>query len=581
MPVQNAEISAAFDQVADILEIDGANSFRVRAYRTAARNIANLPFSAAEMVERGEDITSIPGIGKDLAGKIVEMVRTGKLSLLEELKRNIPPDMLEITGLAGIGPKRARMLYEGLGITGIKGLAKAAREGKLRQLPNFGVKTEQRILEEIQRKGKMVGGETRYRLATAEEIARPLLAYLRAIKGVRNVEVAGSFRRRLETVGDIDIVISHDAGADIMERFTNYEDVVRVISKGDTLSSVVLRIGIQVDLRSVPAEVFGAALHHFTGSKAHNIAIRKIGIEKGLKINEYGVFLGAERIAGKTEEEVYDQVDLPYIEPELREYRGEIQAAQEGWLPRLVTLDDIRGDLHAHTTLTDGRASLEEMVSAAKKKGYEYLAITEHTRHTTIAHGVGAEQLAERLNKIERLNEKLDGLTILKSAEVDILEDGSLDLPDSILERLDLLVCSIHYKFRLSREAQTERMLRAMHHPYFIVIAHATGRMLGTREPYDIDIERVLQAARETGTVMELNAQPARLDLNDVYCRTAKNMGVMLAISTDAHSTGELDFMRFGLYQARRGWLEAGNVLNTRSRAELMALLHRKVATVG
>ena len=574
MPVHNAEIAEIFNQFADLLEIDGANQYRIRAYRTAARNIANLSHSVADMVKKDEDLSKMPGIGKDLADKIAEIVNTGRLSLLDELKKTIPAELIDITQMAGLGPKRVSTLYQKLGITSVKELEKAAREKRVRNLRGFGAKMEEAIIVEIERRGEARGEKERFKLSIAGELAQPLLAYLRKVKGVKQVEAAGSYRRGMETVGDLDILVTHEEDSKIMERFVEYEDVERVIAKGTTRSTVVLRFGLQVDLRAVPEESYGAALHYFTGSKAHNIAIRQMGVKKGLKMNEYGVFKGDEHIAGKSEDEVYAQVDLPYIEPELRENRGEIEAARKGKLPDLITLDDVRGDLHAHTKATDGRSSLEDMAVAAKERGYEYLAITEHSKHVTVARGFDENRLAEQIEEIDRLNEGLDNFVLLKSIEVDILEDGSLDLSDGILKNLDLIVCAVHYKFNLPRDKQTDRIIRAMDNPYFTILAHPTGRAINQREPYDVDMERLMKAAKDTGCVLELNAQPDRLDLADIYCKMAKEMGVMVAITTDAHSIDELDFMRYGITQGRRGWLEAGDVLNTRSWKDLKKLLH-------
>jgi DNA polymerase (family 10) len=576
VPVHNTEIAEIFNEYADLIEIDGASQYRVRAYRTAARNISNMPRSIAEMVNNEEDLTKLPGIGKDLAGKTADIVNTGKLSQLEELKNKLPEELIDITGLAGLGPKRTGLLYQKLGITSIEQLEEAAKKNKIRELPGFAAKTEQKILQEIGRKGEVATDKKRYKLSVTEELVQSLLSYLKSVDGVKQVEIAGSYRRKKETVGDLDILVSHRTNSKVMDRFVDYEDVNRVVSKGETRSTVILRSGIQVDLRAVPEVCYGAALHYFTGSQAHNITVRKMGVKKGLKINEYGVFRGKERIAGKTEEEVYDQVDLPYIEPELRENNGEIEAAQKGQLPQLITLKDIKGDLHSHTRATDGRSSLEDMAEAAKARGYEYLAITEHSRHVTVAKGLDSKRLAQRIKEIDRVNKKLDGIVLLKGIELDILEDGTLDLPDDILKELDLVVCAVHYKFDLPMEKQTDRIIRGIDNPYFTILAHPTGRMIGEREPYQVDIERLIKAAKDKGVVLELNAQPERLDLTEISTKMAKEMGVMVAISTDAHSTNELDAMRFGINQARRGWLEATDVLNTRSIKELNKLLKKQ-----
>ena len=576
MPVQNAEVADTLDRYADLLEIEGANQFRVRAYRNASRNIASLPVSLADMLREGKDLAELPGIGKDLAGKITEIINRGHLSELEEIEQRLPAGLVELTRIAGLGPKRAGILYHNLGISSVTELEKAAREGKLRDAPGFAARLEQNILADIERKAGVKSGK-RLKLSVAQELAQPLLSYLKKVKGVKQVEAAGSYRRGMETVGDLDILVTHEGDSDVMERFVGYEDVERVISRGPTRSTVVLRFGLQVDLRAVPEESYGAALHYFTGSKAHNVAIRLMGVKKGLKINEYGVFKEEKRVAGRTEAEVYEQVGLPYIEPELRENRGEIEAAGEGKLPRLIELKDICGDLHCHTKTTDGRASLEEMADAARGRGYAYLAVTDHSKRLAMTRGLDEKRLAEQMKEIDRLNAGRRGFTVLKAIEVDILEDGSLDLPPGALKGLDLVVCSVHHKFNLSREEQTERIVRAIQScPTLTILGHPSGRLIPERKAYDIDMEKIMEAARDCGCVIELNAQPERLDLTDIDCKMARDMGVRVAISSDAHSTNDLDFMKFGVTQARRGWLQAGDVINTLGLAELKKLQPKK-----
>jgi len=568
----NAEIAEALQRIADLLEIQGENVFRIRAYRNAARTVGELPEGVAAMIGRGEDLTELPGIGEDLAGKITELARTGHVPLLDRLERRLPGQLAEMMRLPGLGPKRVALIHEKLHIKTLAELKAAAAAGRLREVPGIGEKTEKTILAALQR---VDHEEKRTRLAFAEQIAEPLLKHLRSFKGVRDCIVAGSFRRRRETVGDLDILVTCADGAAVVDHFVDYADVRSVVSKGPTRSTVRLHSGMQVDLRVVPEDSYGAALLYFTGSKAHNIAVRKMAVAKKLKINEYGVFKGTKRIAGRTEKEVYACVGLPYIEPEIREDRGEIGAARKHRLPKLVALDDIRGEMHAHTDATDGEDTLADMAAAARERGYEYIAITDHTKRLTMVHGQTARRLASQIEKIERLNAKMRGFVILKGAEVDILDDGSLDLPDDILKELDFTVCSIHYKFALSEQQQTERVLRAMDNRYFHIFGHPTGRLIGERDAYPIDMERILRGALERGCYMEVNAQPDRLDLNDVHCRLAKEMGVKVSIGTDAHRTTDLAKMRFGLDQARRGWLEADDVLNTRSVSALKKLLKR------
>mgnify|MGYP000934487935 CR=1 FL=1 len=549
MPVHNAEIAALFDRLADLLEIEDANPFRVRAYRNAARTIASLGPSVAGLVAAGRDLSELPGIGEAIAEKIAIIVKTGRLPQLAEVEARTPGALADLMQIDGLGPKRVKALYRQLDIRSFEDLARAARSGKIRELDGFGAKTEAMILQHLDRR---LGATQRMRLAEAEDIAAALVDHLRKAPGVKGVSVAGSLRRRKDTVGDLDILATAARHSRVMRHFVEYDEVTEIVSQGDTRSTVVLRSGLHVDLRVVPQVSFGAALCYFTGSKAHNIAVRRIGVAKGCKVNEYGVFKGDKRIAGRTERDVYATLGLDYIEPEMREDRGEIELAAKGRLPKLVTLDDIRGDLHCHTDLTDGRNTLEEMATAARERGYEYLAVTDHSKHVTVAHGLDKAGLMAAIRRIDRLNARLDGITMLKSAEVDILEDGRLDLPDSVLRELDLVVCAVHYKFNLPEKKQTTRILRALDNRHCNILAHPSGRLINAREPYEVDIQAIMTAARERGCFLELNAQPARLDLTDVHCRMAKDMGLKVAISTDAHSTGQLDYMRFGIGQARR-----------------------------
>jgi DNA polymerase (family 10) len=572
LPVTNTEISNIFNQMADLLEIEGANPFRVRAYRRAARTVSGYTHSMAELVREEEDLTELSGIGEDLSAKIKEIVETGRLAKLEEVKSRTPADLTRMLNVAGLGPKRVKALYEELGISTLAELEQAAAEGRIQELHGLGEKIEQQILKDLQREDRQ---DDRVRIDVAEEIIHPLVRYLRSLEGVERVEVAGSYRRRKETVGDLDLLTTSDRGKEISDRFVNYEDVVNVLSQGETRSTVEFRSGMQVDLRVVPEESYGAALFYFTGSKEHNIAIRNLALDQGLKVNEYGVFREEERVAGESEAGIYDLLGLAYIEPELREDRGEIEAAQKGTLPDLVTLEEIRGDLQCHTEASDGKATLREMAEAAQALGYDYLAITDHSAYIGIVQGLDEEGLAAQIEEIDRLNEELEGFRLLKATEVDIMENGDLDLSDAILARLDLRVCAIHSKFNLSREAQTERIIRAMDNPYFNILAHPTGRRIGKRAPYAVDMERVLDAAQERGCFLEINAQPERLDLDDVAARMAKERGVKLAISTDAHRPAALDLMRYGVDQARRGWLEAEDVLNTYRWEALKGLLRR------
>jgi DNA polymerase (family 10) len=570
MTIHNREIAERFDRLATLLEIEGSNPFRVRAYRNAARVIEGQGVQMSALLAEGKDLTELPGIGEDLSAKIATLVETGELPLLEEVERRVPAALAEMTEIEGLGPKRVGQLYRELGIRSIGDLQRALEDGRVHELDGFGDKLVEAIAEGI---ANRPDGERRMRWADAEAIAEPLADWLREIEGVGQVSLAGSYRRCKETVGDLDILVSCRRGTPVTDRFVEHEEVARVVSHGSTRSTVHLHSGLQVDLRVVPAVSFGAALHYFTGSKGHNIAVRRRGVERGYKINEYGVYRGDERIAGRTEQEVFESVDLPYIAPELRENRGEIEAAEGDQLPELVTLGDLRGDLHSHTDATDGADDLETMARAAAERGHDYLAITDHSRAVRVANGLDAERLLEQVDAIEALNDRLEGITLLKGIEVDILADGRLDLPDDVLDRLDIVVCSVHSRFNLSEKRQTERVLRAMENPHFNILAHPTGRLINRRPPYAIDLGRVVRAAAERGAILEVNAQPARLDLDDRACLLAREHGVKIAISTDAHGTAQLDNLRFGINQARRGWLTAEDVVNTRDLAGLRRLL--------
>lgn len=570
--MQNADIARTFNRLANLLDIEGANAFRVRAYRSAAQTIESHPHALQEMVARDEPLTELAGIGRDLAEKITELINTGRLQVLEDAEKRLPPGLLQLMRVSQLGPRRVRQLFEELGIDSLEALKQAAREGRISALEGFGQKTEAGILREAER---LHDAPPRTRLDQAHQAADDLIAWLEHAKGAQRISAAGSLRRGRETVGDLDILVSSEDGPAIMAHLMDYPEIAETVSHGKTKSTLRLHSGLQVDVRVVADESFGAALYYFTGSQAHNIATRKMATDRGLKINEYGIYNGKTRLAGRTEEDVLARIDLPWIPPELRENRGEIEAAQQGTLPELVTLDDIRGDLHMHTTASDGKASLEEMVRAAKRRGYRYIAITDHSKRLAMANGLDARRLREQMAEIDAFNERLKSFTVLKGNEVDILEDGSLDLPDDVLKELDVCVFSVHSKFNLSREKQTQRILRAMDNPHVNILAHPTGRIINGREGYDVDIEAVLRGAKERGVFLEINAQPARLDLADRWARMARDIGVVLAINTDAHSTEQLGHMALGVTQARRGWLERKDVLNTRTVTQLKKLMTR------
>ncbi|MBU3889794.1 DNA polymerase/3'-5' exonuclease PolX [Methylosinus sp. KRF6] len=489
MPVQNAEIAAMFDQAAELLEIKGENPFRIRAYRRAARTVENLPKSAAAMLVVGEKLSELPGIGKDLAGKIATIVDTGKFELLESLRRELPGELGQMAALPGLGPKRVKTLADKLGVRTLEDLGRAARKGRLQELRGFGAKLEQGILAALDKPVRM----TRFKLPFVEAEAKSIADWLGGDPSCGRVVAAGSYRRRRDTIGDLDMLVTTRRGATVGDRLTAYENTAKVLAHGPTWTTVILRSGLQVDLRVVEEECYGAALLYFTGSKAHNIALRNLANDDGWKLNEYGLFAGERRICGKTEEEVYEKLGLDFIPPEMREDRGEILLAKKRALPELVSISDIRGDLHIHSKWSDGAASIADMAHVAKSRGYSYIAMTDHSQRVTVAHGLGPDRLLRQLNEIDRLNAEIGEFTILKGVEVDILADGHLDLPDRVLSRLDIVIASIHYKFDLPRDEQTERIIRAMDNRHVSIIAHPTGRLIGEREPYQIDMERVLR----------------------------------------------------------------------------------------
>ncbi|MBN2721999.1 MAG: DNA polymerase/3'-5' exonuclease PolX [Campylobacterales bacterium] len=572
MIISNMEIAAIFDQLADLLEIKGENPFKVIAYRNAVRTIENMGTDLSKMIKDGVDLPEIPTIGESIAKKIKEIVTTGKLSKLEDLKRSFPPHLLDLLNIKGIGPKRTKILYENLQINSLEELKKAALAHKIRDLEGFDEKLEQMILEGtklVKKEGK------RFLYSIAEPHANDITAYIKKSKEVSSAIIAGSFRRRKDTVGDLDLLVTSDDPALAIDHFIQYPDIKEVISRGITKSTVILNNDLQVDLRCVPDESYGATLHYFTGSKSHNVTIRKMAIEMGLKVNEYGIFKGKEKIAGVTEEEMYKTVGLSYIEPELRENRGELEAAAHRKLPDLVNIEDIKGDLHTHTTYSDGQNSIMEMAEAAKKLGYEYIAITDHSKLLAIYNGMDEKRLRIQLEEIDKINEQLDGITLLKSIEVDILEDGSLALNNDILKELDLVVGGLHEKLALSQDKQTTRILKAMDNPYFNILAHPTGRLIGERKACDIDMELLFKEVKARGCFLEINAQPKRLDLNDIHAKYAKEAGVKFAISTDAHNIATLDYMRYGIFQARRGWIEKKDAINTLSLDKLKKTLSR------
>ncbi len=561
MTVENRDIARALSELADLLEIEGANEFRVRAYRSAARTVEGTGEALKRMVERGEDLSTLNDIGESIAGKIEEFVRTGSLRQLHELRSRFEGDVTELLDVQEVGPARAGTLYQELGVSDAESLVQAAQEGRIAELDGFGEKSEQNLRKEAERelarpdRGRML-------LSEADEAVIPLRDYLLSGEGVERVEVAGSYRRRKESVGDIDIIAVCNDHVGVMERFTSYDRVASVKSRGDTRSTVVLVTGLSVDLRVVDAKSFGSALYYFTGSKEHNVALRRRAGEHELKINEYGVFHGEQRVAGEDEESILRSVGLPFIPPVLRENRGEIEAAEQGRLPELVTLEDIRGDLHMHTTATDGRESVSTMAAAAAELGYEYIAITDHSQRVSMAGGLSDDETRQQIDLIAEANESAS-IEVLSGIEVDILEDGSLDLEEETLEQLDVVVASVHYYTDISASAMTDRLLAALDRSSITILGHPTGRLIGSREAFAFDQEKVFRRAAENGIALEINANPERLDLSDTMARSAVDSGARLSISTDAHSIDGLRAMRFGVDTARRGWVTSNVVINT------------------
>jgi DNA polymerase (family 10) len=583
--VSNADIAAVFEHVADLLEYQGENVFRVRAYRNAARTIGGMVESLAAIRNAPQrSLTDLEGIGSDLAAKISELLDTGRLGFLDDLHKKVPPVAFELMRVPGLGPKKAKALTEQLRLTSLDQLESACKDGRVAELKGFGEKTQAAILENI----AFAKSPEHARLLwqEADGIVQAVLAWMRDCPAVKRIDGAGSWRRGRETIGDIDVVVESDDARKVMDHLHAWPETSEVLLAGGTKTSVRGPRGVQIDLRVVERESFGAALQYFTGSKEHNVRLRSRARDRGLTINEYGVYkvVGGEAkgksLGGRTEEEVYDAVGLPWIPPEIREGGDEIALAEQGDLPTLIAIDDIRGDLHMHTTATDGEDTLAEMARAAIARGLEYIAITDHGQRVTMAHGLDRKRLLKQWGEIDRLNDALaeEGkppLVVLKGIEVDMLEKGGLDLPDDVLEKADWVVASLHYGQNQPRDRITARIIEAIENPHVSVIGHPTGRLINRRPAYDVDIEAVIAAAARTGTFLEINANPWRLDLDDRHAAAAKKAGVKIVISTDAHSTRGLDVMRCGILQARRAGLEAKDVVNTRTLAQLKKLLRK------
>ncbi|MEW6109672.1 MAG: DNA polymerase/3'-5' exonuclease PolX [Nitrospirota bacterium] len=573
--MKNAEISNIFNNIADLLEIKGENPFRIRAYRKAAFNIDSLGKDVSLLSK--EELLKIPGIGSDLAGKIVEYLETGIIEAYEKLKTEMPESLITLMGVPGLGPKTVSLIYKKFNIKDLNGLERLAKEHKLSSLPGIRDRTESNILKGIE---MLKRESSRHPLGRVLPVANEIIMYLSANAPLNRISIAGSLRRWKDTIKDIDIISTSKSPDKVMDIFTHMPDVREILMKGPTKSSVIIKEGIQVDIRVVDEESFGSALAYFTGSKAHNIRLREIASREGLKINEYGIFREKDnkRLGGRSEEDIYKVLGLQYVPPELREDTGEIEAAASGSLPELIELEDIKGDLHVHSNWSDGNEDFGKLIESSIERGYKYIAITDHSKGLGIARGLDEKRITEQKRIIDSINKKTRGFRLLSGVEINIKSDGSLDFDDDLLRKLDMVVASIHSGFKQSKEQLTKRIVTAMKNPYVSVIAHPTGRLIGERDAYDVDIEEILKTASETDTAVEINAYPMRLDLSDPYIKIAKSRKVAFVISTDAHTSSQLDYMNYGVSMAKRGWLEKRDVLNTMDSVRLLKRLKNKTS---
>jgi len=572
--MKNSEVARVFQDIADLLELKGENVFKIRAYQKAARAIEHYPRELKVMIEEGEDLQSIPGVGEAIAKKATELITTGKLGYYENLKTEFPAGITNLLAIPGIGPKTANKLSTELGISTVDELERAIEDGRVAQLFRLGEKTAENMLRQIQALRRK---DQRIPIGEALPIVDGIVAALSSVSGVRNLTAAGSLRRFRETVGDIDLMGTADDPEEVIDAFVALPQIAQVLAKGSTKASAIVSNGLQIDLRMVEHDCFGSLLQYFTGSKQHNISLRERGHKQGLKLSEYGITVTATGKLEKfsREEDFYRRLGLQYIPPELREAQGEIEKAEEGSIPRLVELSDIKGDLHTHTEWSDGHDSIEEMALAAKDMGYQYVGITEHSAGRGIAHGLDIERLRSQVREIKALNERLTDIHVLAGIEVDIRADGSLDMPDEILSELDIVIAGVHSAMNQSEEKMTRRVIQAIENPYVDIIAHPTCRLIGEREPVAIDLEAIFRAAARHNKIMEISAMPDRLDLKDIHAFRARELGVKLAIGTDAHSVAHLGFVRFGVGVARRAWCEPKHILNTLPLRELLAVLNR------
>jgi len=569
--VKNREVARLLYEMGDLLELRADNRFKILAYRRAARDIESLK-EDIEQVWREGRLDQVPGVGKAIAQKIEEYLRTGRVKAYDELIAETPHGLAELLQISGLGPKTIFLLHDKLNIANLDDLEKAAREHRIRRLPRMGPTSEKNILKSIERYRKR---STRIPYSVAEPIVQDIISYLKGIEGLENITAAGSFRRGKETVGDLDILATSSRPGDVIAAFVRMPMVDEVLGKGPTKASVIVRDTIQVDLRIVEHKSFGTVMQYFTGSKEHNVKMRQIAIDQGYSLSEYSLkkMIDGRELFFDREEDVYSTLGMEYIPPELREDSGEIEAALAGKLPRLIELSDIRGDLHVHSSWSDGKGTILEMAAAARSLGYEYIALTDHSPSVGVAGGLTSEQLDQKIDAVSAVNDELEGFTVLVGTEVDIKADGRLDYPDELLARCDVVVASVHMGQQQKERTITGRIISAVENPNVDIIAHPTGRIIGRREPYEVDMQVVLEAAAKNKTAMEINAYPNRLDLNDVWSRTAKDLGVKLSIDSDAHSCDQLEVMKYGITVARRGWLEKGDVLNTMGLQELIRTL--------
>jgi DNA polymerase (family 10) len=569
--MKNKELADLFERMADILEFKGENPFKISAYRKASRILGDLTQDIEEISEKGE-LKNIPGIGEGMAEKIVEYLKTGKISKFEEVRKGVSDELIAIMDIPGMGPKTLSMIHKEKGIGNLSQLERAVEDGSLVGLPGIGEKKVENIKRGIQLLKQSKG---RMNLGMAFPVAKRIVETLRQKTGSKKIEWAGSLRRMRENIGDIDILATGPDKEKIVHSFTHLPEVKEVLASGETKASIIVEGGIQIDLRVVEEDSYGAALQYFTGSKAHNIHLRGIAKTRGIKINEYGVFKGERKIGGKEEKEVYKALGMDWIEPELREDRGEIEASQKGRLPKLVQESEIKGDLHIHSKWSDGTSSIEEIARAAQKRGYQYIAICDHSKSLKIAHGLDESRLIQQIEEIDCLNEKMKDFQILKGTEVDILPDGRLDLSEKVLKKLDLVIAAIHSGFKQEKGKMTKRIIRALESPFVHIVAHPSGRLLGARDPYEVEMDEVMEAAKQYRKSLEINAYFERLDLDDIHCRKAKEMGIQVAMGTDAHHLDQMWMISLGVAVARRGWLETTDVLNTLSLKEILRWCHQ------